>query len=238
MDWTGGWKELADMVWPRRCIVCGEYLDTDEKFMCDPCRSDMPLTYFWSWRENPAERMLWARTYMQFVIPLFYYSRDNGYRYLLHEVKYGGNIRLGIYLGEMLGQRIRDGYSGPLPDLIVPVPLYWRRKWRRGYNQAEIIARGISKGLGGCPVVPGLVRRVKYSTSQTRIHMGSKWENVREAFVLNRKMAAEEFSGRHLLLVDDVLTTGATAEACHEALSALPGVRISYASVAYVAGEE
>lgn len=182
--------------------------------------------------------MLWARTYLQGVVSLFYYSRDNGYRHLLHEVKYRGNISLGIYLGRMLGRRIGESYTRPLPDMIVPVPLHWRRQWRRGYNQSEVIAKGIADGMGGCKVVTGLIRRVRYSTSQTRIHVGSKWENVQDAFMLNAGIRTHDYAGRHILLVDDVLTTGATAEACYKILSLLSGVKISYASIAYVAGDE
>lgn len=238
MDVSRGWSELADMVWPRKCCVCGELLEVDECYMCSGCKSDIPFTYFWSWRNNPAERMLWARTYLQGVVSLFYYSRDNGYRHLLHEVKYRGNISLGIYLGRMLGRRIGESYTRPLPDMIVPVPLHWRRQWRRGYNQSEVIAKGIADGMGGCKVVTGLIRRVRYSTSQTRIHVGSKWENVQDAFMLNAGIRTHDYAGRHILLVDDVLTTGATAEACYKILSLLSGVKISYASIAYVAGDE
>lgn len=236
MDWCRGWKELADMVWPRKCGVCGGYLGTDERFVCQECLKDMPLTYFWSWRGNPAEQILWARTYFEGVVSLFYYSKDNDYRRLLHMLKYKGNIALGKWLGRMLGERMRSA-EYPRPDVIIPVPLHWRRKWKRGYNQAEAIARGIAEGLGEekVPVQTGVMRRIRYSTSQTHISVGSKWENVSGAFVLaDKKKAAEMLSGRHILIVDDVLTTGATAEACWDVLRTVPGVRISYASVAFV----
>lgn len=235
MDWRRGWQELADMVWPRRCGVCGGFLDTEERYVCAECLKDMPLTYFWSWRGNPAEQILWARTYLEGVVSLFYYSRDNDYKELLHAVKYGGNVATGRWLGRILGEKMREA-AYPLPDVIVPVPLHWRRQWKRGYNQAEVIARGISEGLSGdIPVLTDILRRVRYSTSQTRMSVGSKWENVSGAFVLRDiKTAAERLSGRHVLLVDDVLTTGATAEACWDALRGIPDIRVSYASIAFV----
>lgn len=232
MDWMRGWKELGDMVWPRKCGVCGDFLETDERYVCAECLADMPLTYFWSWRENPAERMLWGRTYLQGVVSLFYYSYDNDYKELLHEIKYGGNLRMGRWLGGMLGRYMRDGY--PYPDMVMPVPLHWRRKWKRGYNQAEVIARGLAEGMGGRPVETGLLRRSQYAASQTQMHVGNKWENVSAAFSLNPKANLEAFRGRHILLVDDVLTTGATAEACWDALSVIPDIKISYASIAFV----
>ena len=223
------------MVWPRRCGVCGGFLDTEERYVCAECLKDMPLTYFWNWRGNPAEQILWARTYLEGVVSLFYYSRDNDYKELLHAVKYGGNVATGRWLGRILGEKMREA-AYPLPDVIVPVPLHWRRKWKRGYNQAEVIARGISEGLSGdIPVLTDILRRVRYSTSQTRMSVGSKWENVSGAFVLRDiKTAAERLSGRHVLLVDDVLTTGATAEACWDALRVIPDIRVSYASIAFV----
>lgn len=245
MDWSRGWYELADMVWPRHCGVCGEILDVHEKHVCTRCLADMPRTYFWSWRGNPAEQILWARTYLEGVVSLFYYSRDNDYRRLLHALKYKGDIALGLWLGRLLGTLMRTAY--PVPDVIVPVPLHWRRKWKRGYNQAEVIARGISEGLAGIsrraaspalrvPVRRDILRRIRYSTSQTRMSVGSKWENVSGAFVLrDPEAAAEALAGRHVLLVDDVLTTGATVEACWDALRTIPGIKVSYASIAYVA---
>ena len=223
------------MVWPRRCGVCGGFLDTEERYVCAECLKDMPLTYFWSWRANPAEQILWARTYLEGVVSLFYYSRDNDYKELLHAVKYGGNVATGRWLGRILGEKMREA-AYPRPDVIVPVPLHWRRQWKRGYNQAEVIARGISEGLSGdIPVLTGILRRVRYSTSQTRMSVGSKWENVSGAFVLRDPAGASRaLAGRHVLLVDDVLTTGATAEACWDVLRRIPGIRISYASVAFV----
>ena len=223
------------MVWPRRCGVCGGFLDTEERYVCAECLKDMPLTYFWSWRANPAEQIHWARTSLEGVVSLFYYSRDNDYKELLHAVKYGGNVATGRWLGRILGEKMREA-AYPLPDVIVPVPLHWRRQWKRGYNQAEVIARGISEGLSGdIPVLTDILRRVRYSTSQTRMSVGSKWENVSGSFVLiDNRTAAERLSGRHVLLVDDVLTTGATVEACWDALRVIPDIRVSYASIAFV----
>ena len=232
MEWNRGWKELVDMVWPRRCAVCGEYLKVDEKFVCRACLTDMPLTYFWSWRDNPAEMILWARTYLEGVVSLFYYSRDNDYKELLHAVKYGGDVALGRWLGRMLGSYMAGYYPGP--EVVVPVPVHWRRRWKRGYNQAEIIAQGLAEAMGGLPVCPHALRRVGYAASQTRMSVGSKWENVRDSFSLGSERQVRALKGRHILLVDDVLTTGATAEACYDVLRCIPGVKVSYASIAFV----
>ena len=220
------------MVWPRECVVCGEYLGVDERFVCAKCLADMPLTYFWSWRENPAEMILWARTYLEGVVSLFYYSRDNDYKELLHELKYDGNVALGRWLGRMLGSYMARSYPGP--EVVVPVPVHWRRKWKRGYNQAEVIARGLAEAMGGLPVRAHALSRVGYAASQTRMSVGSKWENVRDSFAPGRESEIKALEGRHVLLVDDVLTTGATVEACYNVLHRIPGIKVSYASIAFV----
>ncbi len=225
-------REFLDLVFPRECAVCGEYLDVEEEHICEACREDMPLTYFWHWRDNPAEQMLWGRTYLQGVICLYFYSRDNDYRHLVHKVKYEGDIQLGKYLGQMLGEYISVS-DYPRPDYIVPVPIHWRRRWRRGYNQAEVIARGLQEAKD-IPILTNLLYRRKYTSSQINMSMGVKWENAHGTFALRKRYPVDNLRGKHIWLVDDVLTSGATAEACFDALRHIPDIRISLITLAYV----
>lgn len=224
---------FLDLLYPRRCAVCGVTLETDEQYLCEDCLKDMPLTYFWSWRENPAEKILWGRCRFETVSSLFYYHRESAYSCLTPKIKYGGNRKLGIYLGEMLGRHL----AGNLPhiDCIVPVPVHPIKKWRRGYNQAEIIAAGIARKLEieRVPVITDVLVRRRWSRSQTRTDVGNKWENVGKAFSLRRRNAGK-LAEKHVLLVDDVLTTGATAEACWNVLCGIPGIIISYTTLAFV----
>lgn len=240
--------------------MCGEYLEVEEEHICEACREDMPLTYFWRWRENPAEQMLWGRTYLQGVICLYFYSRDNEYRRLVQRVKYEGDVRLGRHLGHMLGEYIA-GTDYPLPDYIVPVPIHWRRRWRRGYNQAEVIARGLQEALltkshhnspaeisadnthegtaihpapKNIPILTNLLYRRKYTSSQINMSMGVKWENAHGTFALRKRFPTDTLHGKHIWIVDDVLTSGATAEACFDVLRHIPDIRISLITLAYV----
>ncbi len=214
--------------------MCGEYLEVEEEHICEACRGDMPLTYFWRWRDNPAEQMLWGRTYLQGVICLYFYSRDNEYRRLVQKVKYEGDIKLGKYLGHLLGEYI-TGTDYPLPDYIVPVPIHWRRRWRRGYNQAEVIARGLQEALPcRIPILNNLIYRRKYTSSQTNMSMGVKWENAHGTFALRKRFHTETLQGKHIWLVDDVLTSGATAEACFDTLRTIPDLKITLITLAYV----
>ena len=225
-------KEFAELLFPRKCCVCGEILEMDEQHICQTCLSDIPYTYFWNWRENPAEKILWGRTYFQNVVSLFYYSRDNDYSRLVRKVKYENGIPLGHYLGRKLGEFSKELFRDV--DLIVPVPVHPLRCFTRGYNQAKVISQGISSGLGGVPLECSLLKRKRYSSSQTKISMDAKWENVKGSFALSSPKAAERVKGKHILLVDDVLTSGATAQVCFELLQHIDGVRVSFATLAFV----
>lgn len=222
---------ILDWLYPRHCEVCGKELDREELFLCRDCLEDMPLTYFWKWRGNPAEKILWGRCRFETVSSLFYYHRENDYSHLTPKIKYNGNRRLGLYLGGMLGHFMKGCITDV--DLIVPVPLHPLKKWSRGYNQSEIIAKGISEGLGGVPIAAGILKRRRWARSQTRTDMGNKWDNVESAFSLDPDRS-RTFTGRHVLLVDDVLTSGATAEACWNTLKDVPGIKLSFATLAYV----
>lgn len=223
--------ELMDVVFPGRCVVCGELLSENMKYICDDCLSDLPFTYFWSWENNPAERILYGRAHFDRVCSLFYYSRDNSYSSLVRKLKYAGNTSLGIYLGNMLGEFMRERFCNT--DYIIPVPVHFLRHWKRGYNQSEYVAAGIKAGLGSGKVLKNALIRKKYSNSQTTISMGSKWHNVENSFRL-RKSVKKALEGKNILLVDDVLTSGATSEVCYDALSEIKGARISFATLAYV----
>ena len=229
------WIEcLADLIFPRKCEICGRLLPMDVEYLCGDCLEDMPLTYYWDWPENPAEKKLWVRTYLHRVIPLFFYTRESQYITLIHKIKYRGNIRLGHCMGSLLGEKIKRAL--PDVDYIVPVPLHPLRKWRRGYNQAEVIARGVAEAMFGPSdasdrVLTDVLKRVRYTRTQTKRKMDDKWSNVANAFCLH---TTKDLSGKHILIIDDVLTTGATLEACAAILVEELGCRVSIATLAWV----
>lgn len=222
---------LLEILVPRNCPVCSRRLRRWERHLCLTCRRDLPLTYFWDWRNNPAEQRMWGRIYAEAVYALFYFDRENGYPRLLYRIKYRGGRSLAVHLGFLLGERLRNSRSPADWNLIVPVPLHPRKKRERGYNQAERIARGISEATG-IPVETRLLKRIRYTRTQTRIETGHKWENIRDAFRADPDIPLPEQP--HILLTDDVLTSGSTLEACAEALRTIPGLRISLAAAAFV----
>lgn len=176
-----------------------------------------------------------------YAAALFFYRAESDYRHITQRIKYNGNIEAGVFFGNILGEKLASGSLFQDVDLIIPVPLHWRRHWKRGYNQAQVIAEGISARLGA-PVRSDILIRPRSTKSQTRLSIEEKSLNVKNAFRLHKRCRVSiphELSGiRHILLVDDVFTTGSTALACFTALRSVfpPSVRISIATLGFVGG--
>ncbi len=180
-----------------------------------------------------------------FAAALFFYNADSDYRHIPWHLKYEGGLAAGRFFSRMLGARLAASTQFSDVDVVIPVPLHWTRRWRRGYNQAEVIARGVAEGLGSggdsgsslglpLPVVTDLLRRARYTRTQTRLDAEGKRRNVAGAFVLRPGAVArlQKAGIRHLLIVDDVMTTGATLSEAIRPL--LPHFRVSVATIAFV----
>lgn len=240
---------FADLMLPRTCIVCGKKLLVDENLLCLNCLINLPLTHFWERTHNPmADRFNeilqkrlekeWAPERYAYACALFYYDSDGEYRHITQELKYHGNIRAGKHFGRMLGIRMKSQPHLSDISIVIPVPLHWRRKWERGYNQAEIIAGELASVLGA-EMKPELLRRIRSTRTQTKLDVKDKTENVSGAFRAFRSegtAAPERLTEGHILIVDDVFTTGSTVLACFSALREIlpPTVRISIATLGFV----
>ncbi len=249
-------KAATDLLLPRRCIVCGKKLLLHEKHICMHCLADMPLTRFWNMGHNPmADRFnsviqnglekAWDEEETEqealqdaggteryaYACALFYYDNDGLYRHIPHQIKYMGNIPAGKFFGRMLGRRMAEEGLWKDVDCVIPVPLHWKRKWKRGYNQAEVIAGEIALALNA-ETYTGILRRKRNTMTQTKLDIKGKAENVRGAF--EAVEAGKSF--RHILLVDDIFTTGATLHACFQALRTRfdTGIRISVTTLGFV----
>ena len=234
MKW---WRLLFDLLFPKICAVCGVPLNYHEQHFCLECYADIPLTHFWNVQDNPAEKVFWGRCRVERVYSLFYYT--NNWRKPIHLLKYNGHTPIGKYLGRMLGEKLilfPDNFHQF--DYIVPVPLHWKKRLSRGYNQSEVIAHGIREGLSGkggsAKLLPNLLRRKRFAASQTSKEREQRWNSVKDAYALNSYCRRVPGRGAHILLVDDVLTTGATLEACASILVEELGCRVSIATLAYV----
>lgn len=227
-DWL---HPLAQLLFPERCAVCGGVLSEGERTICTLCRVTAPLTGYWNDPENP----LWQRCRELFPIcrasALLFFRQGSGWQQLIHGFKYRGRWRTARLLGEWYGRELRASGLYDTVDAVVPLPLHPLRRIRRGYNQSEFIAEGIARQLG-VPVDRTSVVRSRNTAEQALRSRRERAGNVAGAFAVRRP---ERIAGRHLLLVDDVLTTGSTLLACAEAMQqAAPDCRISIAALAVV----
>lgn len=196
--------------------------------VCTRCRWDAPLTGFWMQADNPVVRKFWGVVPVVNACSFFFFVPGGGFRDLVHDIKYRGSWKQAVELGRWFGAEMaKGGLYGDI-DVVVPVPLHIRKRVKRGYNQSEYIADGIARSLG-CLMDAGSVARVRHNPSQAMKPHRERWKNVEGIFAVRRP---ERLEGRHVLLVDDVLTTGATITSCAEAIIAtVPGVRVSIATL-------
>lgn len=240
----------GELLLPETCMICGGKLLMNEKYLCLLCQANLPLTYFWNQNRNPmADRFNegiqtaldqgWIRgpERYAYACSLFYYDDEDKYRHITHHIKYHGDIPAGVEFGRMLGMKIAGcQYLGDI-DMIIPVPLHWRRKWKRGYNQAAAVARGVAELLDVTLNETVLIRS-RYTHTQTKVDVSQKGANVMGAFEVQLKNHQTVMKARHILLIDDIFTTGATLLACFCALRSVfpPSVRISVATLGFVGG--
>lgn len=209
-------------------MVCGDTLVEGEKYLCTHCCIQLPRTHYETWPDNPVEQMFWGKIPLERAVSYFFYNRTGNFRFVLYRLKYRGCKELGEMIGrEMAGELLRSGFFETI-DCIVPVPLHEKKQRRRGYNQSEWIARGIA-AVTGIPLEATAVVREKNTETQTHKTAAERWENVTGVFALLRP---ELFVNKHVLIVDDVLTTGATTVSCASVFCEVEGIRISVLTMA------
>lgn len=223
-------SDFVNLIYPSCCEVCGTLLGLRERVMCSACRYKLPRTGYWLQKGNPMEQTFWGRVPVENACALFFMSKGSPYRKLLHKLKYANKPNIGVVLGQLLGNELAkaDGYRDV--ELIIPVPLHIRRERKRGYNQSEKIAGGVGLSTGK-PVRTDVVYRRQYNETQTKKTREERWSNVSGIFAVHPKAAAL-IAGKHILLVDDVLTTGSTLEACIAAILAAAACRVSVVTLA------
>ena len=246
-------KAALDLLIPRKCIVCERTLGVAEKHICPACHDDIPHTYYWLRKFNPMadkfnaliqERLekLIARPCHEdyaYATALFFYRTDSDYCNIPRQLKYHSNIPAGEFFGRQLGRHIAQAEHLSDVDAVIPIPLHWTRKWSRGYNQAEVIAREVATVLG-VDLRADILERCRRTRTQTKLSVEGKATNVKGAFRVRahiaRSLSPDAAELKHLLIIDDVFTTGSTLMACYVALrQVFPSkVRISVATLAFV----
>ena len=236
-------RALGDLLMPRACVVCGAPLGIHERHLCLPCAADVPYTRFWHQPHNPladrfnavlerhrgTEPMDYA-----YAVALMYYK--DAYHNIPRALKYHDNLSIGRFYGALLGRHMASAPHFADIDLILPVPLHWTRRRSRGYNQAEVLASALGVSLNAV-CRPDILVRSRRTRTQTRLSVEQKARNVASAFRVREGRARDILaSARHVLLVDDTFTTGATLYACYAALRPYTSARISIATLAAVEG--
>jgi ComF family protein len=226
-------KEAADdlfgLFFPNLCLGCGQPLIRGEEVICSLCHFHLPKTHFHNDPENPLNRVFWGRVNLEAVAAYLYFQKGNTVQQLLHQLKYKGRQEVGLHIGKLYGLELSQADIFRDADLIIPVPLHPNKLRKRGYNQSQMFAEGLASMMKAEAETRCLYRKVN-SKTQTRKTRYSRWENVENIFAVN---SPEKLRDRHILLVDDVITTGATLEACTNALLEVPGVKVSVATIAY-----
>ena len=219
-------NSLLNLVFPRLCVCCSNVLMEGEENICLTCLYTLPRVSRIDYSDNKIMDLFLGRVRLEKAFSCCNFEKQTSVQNILHHIKYKGKDNLARQIGEIMASELTDFFSGI--DAIVPVPLHPKKQKRRGYNQAEEIAKGIQMATG-LPVFPKLLVRTRFNETQTHKNKQQRWENTQGLFSLEPN---EGFEGKHLLLIDDVLTTGSTAIACLKELQKIPNVRLSFLSLA------
>jgi ComF family protein len=221
-------NDFLGLIFPETCAACGEVLMKNERIICLSCNYHLPKTYFHLDQNNPVSLIFWGRIRIENATAYYYFNKASRFRHLIHELKYKGRQDIGIELGRIFGYEIMACKGFRHVDLVLPVPLHRKKYKKRGFNQSECIARGIAEVMGK-PLDNSSVIRSVNSSTQTRKSRYERWLNVEGIFNIVDPLS---LTGKHILLIDDVITTGATLESCATEILKVEGTRVSVAVLA------
>ena len=223
---------LLHLFYPQTCLLCGNPLVCDEQFLCLHCHCNLPKTKYYLNKRNPSRDLFAGYTQVNEVVAYLFFEKEGTTQQLIHALKYKGNKALAAYLGRTAAVELKAEGVYASMDTILPVPLHPEKQKRRGYNQSEWIAKGFA-AVYGCDINAKSLKRITNTQSQTLKSVYDRHLNVENIFYLTDPYALH---GKHVLLIDDVLTTGATTSSCIEALLTVPGIKISVFALS-IAGE-
>jgi len=207
------WLDFLSLFYPQTCKACNTVLGKNEEWICTSCHIDMPKSDYWIDKKNIVNQLFWGKTKIEFASAFLLFSKGSRYRKLIHSLKYKNDKESGIQLGKLYGYEISKHSEYPKIDYIIPVPLHPKKQKKRGYNQSDCIAQGLSESLN-IPFLSDILVRTVNTETQTKKHKDERWNNVSGVFDVQN---IDQIKGKSLLLVDDVITTGATIE--HSAIT-------------------
>lgn len=221
-------EALLHFLFPHICSGCGTDVLPQESKLCIRCMAELPVTGFEKFHDNPVERKFWGRLPIEMASAAFYFTHESLIQRLIHLLKYKSNKEVGLQLGRLMGQYLKSSNRFDV-DALVPLPLFPSREKKRGYNQARLLCEGISE-IMPVSIIDKAVQRNEHTDTQTRMGRVERWQNISGKFVLSQPGMIEN---KHILLVDDVITTGATLEACGIELLKNSSTRLSIATLCF-----
>ena len=225
----GYFADFVALLFPQLCPACGKSLMANEHIICTGCTFSLPLTNFHLQPDNIVARQFWGKIEVQAAYALYYFTKGGKIQNLMHHFKYRNMPQIGNLLGNMAGGQLVKNDVFYSVEMIIPVPLHKSRLRQRGYNQSARFADGLAQKLNASVEANNLVR-LKATETQTHKSRFLRFENMQEVFAVKQP---DRLQNKHILLVDDVVTTGSTLEACAIQLLKIPGVRLSIATIAY-----
>jgi ComF family protein len=218
---------VKHLFYPHLCSGCGTDILPEENLLCAKCLISLPPTLYAQYACNPIEKIFIGRIPIVAAHSEFYFNKETMIQHLMHQLKYKGNKEIGVYLGSLMANSLLKSNRFTQIDGLIPLPLFPDKERKRGYNQAAVICNGMSEVMN-VPVYNNILIRRKFTETQTKKHRTERWENVEDSFGIQNEGLAK---GKHLLLVDDVVTTGATLEASGRKLLQIEGVKLSIATL-------
>ena len=224
-------NDFLSLIFPNVCAACGKSLFKSEASICTYCFYHLPRTNFHLYGDNPVIKLFWGRTNIFSASSLYSFNKGSKVQHLIHQLKYRGKKEIGISLGKYYGKELKDSPLFSSVNLVIPVPLHLKKLKKRGYNQSETFSQGLAESMG-MENGKNILIRTHASETQTKKSRFARWENVEKVF---KVIAPEKIQGRHILLVDDVVTTGSTLEACANKILEVSGTKVSIATIASTA---
>lgn len=224
-------SDFIALLFPHVCVSCGKSLYKNEESICTYCAYYLPRTNFHLDSNNPVAKIFWGRVAIYSAAAYYGFNKGGKVQHLIHQLKYKGQKHIGSTVGSLYGLELKYCEDFNTVDVVVPVPLHPKRQKKRGYNQSDSFAQGLAESMQVAVDLKTLYRALE-SETQTKKSRFLRWQNVESLFQLHNPGVLE---GKHILLVDDVITTGATLEACAHTLLQVPGVKVSVVTIAYAA---
>ncbi|MDI9365922.1 MAG: ComF family protein [Flavobacterium sp.] len=222
-------NSFSHLLYPHNCEGCGTDVLNDDSYLCAKCLHNMPITGFVVSANNPVEQSFYGRLKVEAAASGFYFHKDGLVQHLVTQLKYKNHQDVGIFLGKLIGHQLIATNRFDDVDVLVPLPLNNRKEVKRGYNQSTLICEGISQTWLK-PICTNAVERTIFTQSQTNKTRIDRWQNMEGVFALAN---ADSIASKHVLLVDDIITTGATLEACGYEILQAPNNKLSIITVAF-----